>query len=326
MLSSCHTSKISLDSEIMLTARVLTHKLSYLPRGEVSASSDCVLVDGSSTHNFVPKFPINELWNILNSINGGKFSSPGGYYTCCESQLGASLTAEERSNCEEESLIGTRKDTSAVVPHPCSAFTVVSTKFKHEASIALWSDKVQESEDVKCCINKSQKYEKKNIYFKAVFRDIRKFFIEKLGESTDKVKKSSSYSWKYKVFEPSLKHLILHHLQDQNSKVAESKVNDMVGILAPFLNYNHYLISFKGRNEKEAQIILDCLQNFTLTKMKKVFQYEVIQNMVLSYHEKTISSGESNRFKSHKTMKKNPSKYVEVLNKIVGIVTSLKMS
>ena len=132
-------------------------------------------------------------------------------------------------------------------------------------------------------ISKNQKYEKKNIYYKAVFRDIRKYFIEKLGESSEIVKKKSAkYNSKHKVFEPSIKHLI-RSLQIEQSKVSDSQLSNMVGILAPFLNYNSYLISFKDKHEKEAQIILDCLQNFTLTKMKKVFQYDIIQAIVENY-------------------------------------------
>lgn len=320
MPTSSTTSKISLDNEVMFTTRVLTHKLSLWPFEQQTASSGLASCALSSVHSFVPKFPINELWNILNSLTEGKTSSPGGLFSCVESNWGVSLTADNRSNPEEECDKASVKDSVVLVPHPSSAFKVISSKTDVRSS----SPKCSESDPVESFkpttkVSRSQKYEKKNIYFKAVFRDIRKYCIEKLADSNKVIKKSDPiYNCKYKAFEPSIRHFLENVLYNGRSCLTLGQGSEMVSILAPFLNYNHYMVSVKDKNEKEADIILDCLQNFTLTKMRKVLQHDVLQKLVRYYYDQTIEDGGSSRFAAHKTMSKNPSKYLEVLNKIVS--------
>mmetsp|Transcript_30831 Transcript_30831/g.27270 ORF Transcript_30831/g.27270 Transcript_30831/m.27270 type:complete len:116 (+) Transcript_30831:354-701(+) len=96
-------------------------------------------------------------------------------------------------------------------------------------------------------------------------------------------------------------------------------INEMVSILAPFLNYNKYMIEFEDKRVEDAKCILDCLQNFTLTKMRKVLHYSPVKYLVNYYYTQTVKEGSSERLNSHKTMKKNPQKYLEVLTKIVDI-------
>lgn len=175
------------------------------------------------------------------------------------------------------------------------------------------------------CVEKSriQKYEKKNIYYKAIFRDIRKYFIEMLNSSTNYVQLKKQYALKgkskYKAFEPSVLHLVKSLISEDKESRQEREIHNMAAILAPFLNYNDYLIGFGHKRDREAQCILDCLQNFTLTKMRKVLEYPIIRLLVNHYFKKTVKEGTSERLRKHKTMKKNPQKYLEVLGKILDI-------
>lgn len=147
------------------------------------------------------------------------------------------------------------------------------------------------------------RYEKKNIYYKAVFRDIRRYFIEILKcHSSSRLEESI-----YKL------------LQSLDISKNSHEIKEMTSILAPFLNYNKYMIEFENKRVQDAQIILDCLQNFTLTKMRNVLKYDVIKFAVTYYQSQTVTQGVSVRFNSHKTMKKNSEKYLEVLKKIVNI-------
>jgi hypothetical protein len=178
------------------------------------------------------------------------------------------------------------------VPHPSSAFKVISTKTDLGSHSPVSDKSIPDSNVVACNkVAKGQKYEKKNIYFKAVFRDIRKYFIEKLKNLVG-----------YKAFESSIKNLILKLFISGESNVSAPKMAELVNVLAPFLNYNYYMISFKEKDEDQANAIRDCLQNFTLTKMRRVLQYDVIKKLVRYYFEETIIDGSSSRFVKHKTM------------------------
>lgn len=151
---------------------------------------------------------------------------------------------------------------------------------------------------------KEQKYEKKNIYYKAVFRDIRRYFIEELKNY------SSSRL---------LRENIEEFITSKIPTIPASEVSEMVSILAPFLNYNKYMIEFENKRVSDHKCILDCLQNFTLTKMRRVLKYPAIQALVNYYYAHTVVAGRSGRIEGHKTMKKSPQKYVEVLEKILDI-------
>mgnify|MGYP006284996583 CR=1 FL=1 len=93
-----------------------------------------------------------------------------------------------------------------------------------------------------CKDKKTNRYEKKNIYYKAIFRDIRKYFVEKLNSSTEylKLKKDN----KYKAFEPSITNLINQLLRTENVGKSKEDVSRMAQILGPYLNYNEYMVSF----------------------------------------------------------------------------------
>ena len=151
---------------------------------------------------------------------------------------------------------------------------------------------------------KVQKYEKKNIYYKAVFRDIRRYFIELLNDSPSKC---------------TLKSKLINLLSTLDSSLASEQVEPMVGVLAPFLNYNGYMIEFEHKNKEVAQCIRDCLQNFTLTKMRKVLKYPAIKALVNYYSAHTVENGISERLSKHKTMQFNTHKYLQVLEKIVSL-------
>ena len=155
------------------------------------------------------------------------------------------------------------------------------------------SDIVSRPEVTEDTRSKTRQYEKKNIYYKAIFRDIRKYFIELLNSSTDytNLKKKD----KYKAYEPSIFQLISNILSSENIIISEKEQEDMAHILGPFLNYNEFLVSFKNKKEEDPQCILDCLQNFTLTKMKRVLQFPVIKFVVSYYCKHTIVDGESGK-------------------------------
>jgi hypothetical protein len=152
---------------------------------------------------------------------------------------------------------------------------------------------------------KVQKYEKKNIYYKAVFRDIRRYFIELLNEFPSKCNLKSKLISLLSTLDGSLK-------SDQNEA--------MIKVLAPFLNYNGYMIEFDQKDKEIAQCIRDCLQNFTLTKMRKVLKYPAIKTLVNYYFAHTVENGVSERLSKHKTMQSNTHKYLHVLEKILSLV------
>jgi hypothetical protein len=127
---------------------------------------------------------------------------------------------------------------------------------------------------------KNHKYEKKNIYYKAIFRDVRRYFIEMLNDSPTKSNLKSK-----------LESLVLK----LDNSLNKEEVSELVGILAPFLNYNAYLIEFDQVNKSDANTIRDCLQNFTLTKMRKVLKFPAVKLLVKYYFTHTVQDGVSER-------------------------------
>ena len=290
----------SLDFELSLTKRILTHKLSACSVNLIVSSSLVSSPVSGQTHcqKIVPPFPLNELWEILNSLNGKNNQNiQESKNICVDTISGACAITEAPLGIEEEEeknylMLGSPRRSSWV------------TAFRPYVKNPQCCDKSQTMVPNKVTDKKLQKYEKKNIYYKAVFRDVRRYFIEKL-------KKFSSS----RLLRDNITELILLEFPQVN----ETEVGEMVSILAPFLNYNKYMIEFENKRVEDAKSILDCLQNFTLTKMRIVLQYSAIKKLVNYYFAHTVTNGVSDRLNSHKTMKKNSHKYLEVLHKIVDI-------
>lgn len=299
----------NLQLEIMLTARVLTHKLqewitpvnihsSYYGSERYINSS----LQETIGERYVPEFPINELSEILNCLNNQVILNHKVSNYCVETGSGIWQTTEARTYADNEE----EKET-------ISGLCTKSYSLRKESFEII--DKTNSSGNMpimlvpKSPVNvrkleRAQKYEKKNIFYKAVFRDIRRYFIELLKQSSTFVQ-----------FENNITGL----LRTGNKKLSDEEIKSMVSILAPFLNYNKYLIEWDKKNIKDAQWIIDWQQNFTLTKMRKVLQYPGIKFIVKYYYENTVKDGVSERLRTHKTMRNNPSKYLEVLRKIVQI-------
>lgn len=302
MLNSESDSETSLDFEIRLTARVLTHKLSTCCSSAQGGASYLDSVGLASVSRFVPKFPTNELWKILNSINNKSFINHEVIKNIGDCASGVCQTTEARSCVGEEEEKHSVKESvvgSFSLPSKPSNIDKKGDSPGTNRSILVPTPVTPEEKD-----EKVHRYEKKNIYYKAVFRDIRRYFIEQLKQSSN-----------YNQFEESITCM----LRTENEKLGIKEVTQMTGILAPFLNYNKYLIEFEHKSVKDAQCILDCLQNFTLTKMRKVLKYPAIKFAVRYYYKHTVSGEISERLNGHKTMKKDPAKYLEVLRKIVQI-------
>lgn len=305
----------SLAVEFRLTARVLTHKLSACTPAFRVGPSDFSVYGLPSGSRWVPPFPMNELWTILNSLNSErKILCSQDPKLCTETASGVCVTTEAKSCVEDEEEKPSVKDTLDGYS-PILGDKDLGSVGQITGEGVTTSAKINRAQD-----KKTSKYEKKNIYYKAIFRDIRKYFIEKLNASTEylKLKKAN----KYKAFEPSIKLLIEKLLSTENIGKSETDVTAMAQILAPYLNYNEYMVSFSHKSEKDAHVILDCLQNFTLTKMRKVLQFSIIKFLVKYYCKHTVHQGNSARVEKHKTMKKSPSKYLEVLQKILDICDS----
>lgn len=247
---------------------------------------------------------MNELWTILNSLNNRVTSNHKVSKNCIETGSGICPTTEARSYVDDEEEKRSVKDLYAdTSSFPIKPTHIMKADPSGNISHILVPNQVRTSEKQE----KANKYEKKNIFYKAVFRDIRRYFIELLKSSSSVVQ-----------FEENIARL----LRTENEKLSNQELKEMTAILAPFLNYNKYLIEFEQKSVKDAQMILDWLQNFTLTKMRKVLQYNGIKFVVKYYFKHTVKEGSSERLKTHKTMKKNAAKYLEVLRKIIQIAES----
>ena len=298
---NCET---SLDFELSLTKRILTHKLSAFP----VTNSDSVNFTSSSfgsqisNEKFVPPFPLNELSKILNSLGGKNLShKKENGEICVESTSGVCALTEATPVIEVEEE---KHSLGIGSPRRSSGITAFQPYAKNtECCDNNFQKMVWKDGSEKVTNPKSPKYEKKNIYYKAVFRDIRRYYLELL-----------------KAFSSSrlLKESITELIKSEFKTDQVVDIQEMVSILAPFLNYNKYMIEFENKRVEDAKCIQDCLQNFTLTKMRKVLQYSPIKCLVHNYYTKTVKNGSSARFSSRKTMK-NPQKYLEVLAKIVDI-------
>lgn len=93
-----------------------------------------------------------------------------------------------------------------------------------------------------------------NIYYKAVFRDIRKYFVEQMNISTSYVELKKQN--KYKAFKPSLLDLVSKVCEGQDEPIkSELDSKEILQAVAPFLNYSEYMISFTDKDEQQAQDI-----------------------------------------------------------------------
>jgi len=258
-----------------------------------------------SNEKYVPKFPMTELWEILNSINNRVTSAHKVEKNCVETNSGVCVTTEARSSVGEEEeksslkTLSIRRTSSHKITDVCEnklqvSSLMPSTLVPNSTEIEVY-DKPQ----------KNHKYEKKNIYYKAIFRDVRRYFIEMLNDSPTKSNLKSK-----------LESLVLK----LDNSLNKEEVSELVGILAPFLNYNAYLIEFDQVNKSDANTIRDCLQNFTLTKMRKVLKFPAVKLLVKYYFTHTVQDGVSERLLKHKTMQTTTHKYLQVLTKILSII------
>lgn len=301
MINTSFPADDSLDLEIRLTTRVLTHKLIAQPFGSAFEKGALFLCEQTIVEKFVPPFPINELWEILNSINNRDTSPHKEAKNCVETNSGVCLTTEARSSLgDEEEKFFPREGN---VPSASHRNTPERPDHRLVLTSKVPADLVSESNPNEK-EQKVQKYEKKNIYYKAVFRDIRRYFIELLSESPPKC---------------NLKSKLINLLSTLDSSLKSEQIEAMISVLAPFLNYNGYMIEFDQKDKEVAQCIHDCLQNFTLTKMRKVLKYHAIKTLVKYYFAHTVENGVSERFSKHKTMQFNTHKYLQVLEKILSL-------
>ncbi|CAI2375013.1 unnamed protein product [Moneuplotes crassus] len=301
-IQSFPTLDTSLDLDIAITKRILTHKLSTCQvdsLGKCSATASS-MVSTTSSQKIVPPFPMDHLCKVLDSLQGEEPSLKITKNVCGDTTSGVCGITELTPADDEEEKASVRLD------DPIRSVGMVGF-VPYSKNIESCDDNFKASIPTPCqnpCNSpKEQKYEKKNIYYKAVFRDIRRYFIEELKSTSSRL----------------LKGKILEFL---NSKIPPNEMgndDEMVSIIAPFLNYNKYMIEFENKRISDHKCILDCLQNFTLTKMRKVLKYPAIKTLVNYYYAQTVVEGRSVRIESHKTMKKQPHKYLEVLEKISDI-------
>lgn len=297
MSQSLTSSDNCLDFELKLTSRILTHKLSACPVNFGTGASGL-----QASFYEQNKLPLNELWKILNSIDDRVNPVEKESKVCVvDMHSGICVTNEGRSWMDDEEekrsvrILSNRRSSIQAAFKP-----YVKNPELCDSNFSENLVKIQVEQDSEA---NEPKYEKKNIYYKAVFRDIRRYFIEILKwHSSSRLEESI-----YKL------------LQSLDISKNSHDINEMTSILAPFLNYNKYMIEFENKRVQDAQIILDCLQNFTLTKMRNVLKYDVIKFAVTYYQSQTVTQGVSVRFNSHKTMKNDSQKYLEVLKKIVDI-------
>jgi hypothetical protein len=223
-----------LDFELKFTSRILTHKLSACPV-TFSAGS------GGLPVSFIEQnpFPLNDLWKILNSVEDGVIRVQKDAKVCVDSHSGVCVTTEGRSCVDDEEEKRSVRIVSNRRPYVQAAFKpYVKTSEVGDSNL---SEKVVKLEVDKDSEAYEPKYEKKNIYYKAVFRDIRRYFIEIL-------KNHSSIH---------LEEAISKMLQSLNILKSTNEIKEMTSIFAPFLNYNKYMIEFEDKRVQDAQCILD---------------------------------------------------------------------
>ncbi|CAI2372814.1 unnamed protein product [Moneuplotes crassus] len=286
----------SLDLDLAITARILTHKLSAWSMPPYSEFSELASSLGpTSLQEVVPPFPEDYLEKVLDSLRGGESSCTN--YRSGDTTSGVcGITEITPADVEDDD-----KQACSLGSPGLSGFVPYSKN--SESCDNLSKPNIPPSSQKASRKKTEQKYEKKNIYYKAIFRDIRRYFCEEL-----KAHSSSRF----------LSENILEFLR---SKIPICQVNEqeMVSILGPFLNNNKYMLEGPERNDLDHKCILDCLHNFTLTKMKRVLAYPAIKTLVNYYHAHTVVRGRSARVESHKTMKRQPQKYLDVLEKILDI-------
>lgn len=285
----------SLDFELKFTTRVLTHKLSSWSFANSIKIPKSAFQELPAYGRRVPAFPLNQLNWILNLINNRENIINHKVETnWVDSNFELSSSQEDQSSpkSDEGNQISKERNSCPISlpikPDPCDNFVKPADEVP--------DDVVSRPEVTEDTRSKTKQYEKKNIYYKAIFRDIRKYFIELLNSSTDYVNLKKKD--KYKAYEPSIFQLISFILASENITASQPEVNEMAHILGPFLNYNEFLVSFKERKEEDPKCILDCLQNFTLTKMKRVLQFPVIKFVVSHYCKHTVVDGASGKIRS----------------------------
>ena len=158
--------------------------------------------------------------------------------------------------------------------------------------------------------------QRRDVIFKTIIRDMRKFFIEDFNTCTGYVKRKR---YKRKDFYLTWvdEYILEEHIRPASLKNGRP-IKDF-NIYCGALIYPKELESIisKKSQKKLSEEIYDALYKFSLGKMKNLLMKDAIYNLFMTYHDHEIKHGD--RLNTNKTMKKHQVLYVEAYKILVNI-------
>lgn len=158
--------------------------------------------------------------------------------------------------------------------------------------------------------------QRRDVVFKTIIRDMRKFFISDFNECTGFVKRKR---YKRKAFYLTC---VEEYMEHPHIKGAAHKGNRLIKDFSIYLGAVIYPkeleeIVQKKPHKRIAQEIYDALYKFSLGKMKNLLLKDAIFNLFMTYYQREIKDG--NRLSENKTMAQHQKLYLEAFRIMTGI-------
>lgn len=165
--------------------------------------------------------------------------------------------------------------------------------------------------------------QRRDVVFKTIIRDMRKFYIEDFNKCTSYVKRKR---YKRKDFYLTCvdEYINVEHIHEASLKNGRP-IKDF-NIYCGALIYPKELekILTKKSHKKTTEEVYESLYKFSLGKMKSLLMKDAIFNLFMTYYNSEIKHGD--RLNINKTMKKHQVLYVEAYKILVNLNSKAKGS
>lgn len=190
--------------------------------------------------------------------------------------------------------------------------TELKKKDQEDESKSSRFNEEEEKEDfILCHTRNGELSQRRDVIFKTIIRDMRKYYINDFNERTSYVKRKR---YKRKDFYLTC---VNEYIECEHIKAASTKANK------PIKDFNIYLASLiypkevesivqKKQQKRIAQETYDALYRFSLGKMKSMLCKDAIFNLFNSYYVLEIKEG--SRLTDNKTMNQHKGLYMEAYN------------
>lgn len=195
----------------------------------------------------------------------------------------------------------------------------------HNKDGSLVENDDQEEDKSDCIVLGHTRYgelsQRRDVVFKTIVRDMRKYFIEDFNKMTSYVKKKRYNKKDYYLtcIDNYIKNEHFHQVSTKNGRNIKD-FNIYLGALIYPKEFSN--IISKKQHLKLIDETYSTLYKFSLSKMKNYLIKDAIFNLFMHYYNKEIVEGD--RLDTNKTMKKHKSLYLEAFKILISFMTKSK--